>query len=116
MVVLNARQVTSLANETVKHARALHMRKTREESGQFLAEGLKIITEAVDQGVAPEVLMFGKAAASHPLLIRAAEATARPRGQYRIRVLHPDLPEGVGVRHPQPLGRPGLPLRRSQRV
>jgi len=81
MVCMIARQVTSLANETVKHARALHMRKTREESGQFLAEGLKIITEAVDQGVAPETLLFGKAAASHPLLIRAAEATTAAGGE-----------------------------------
>ena len=81
MVEVNFRQVTSLSNETVKHARALHMRKTREESGQFLAEGLKIITEAVDQGVAPDVLLFGKAAASHPLLIRAAEATTAAGGE-----------------------------------
>ncbi len=74
------RQVTSLTNETVKAARALHMRKAREETGQFLAEGLKIITEAVDQGVAPQVLLFGRAAADHPLLIRAAEATIAAGG------------------------------------
>ena len=42
-----SRAITSLANPTVKAARALHMRKAREESGQFLAEGLKIVTEAV---------------------------------------------------------------------
>jgi TrmH family RNA methyltransferase len=33
--------VTSLSNTTVKAVRALHMRKEREESGLFLAEGLK---------------------------------------------------------------------------
>ncbi|NBU27658.1 MAG: RNA methyltransferase [Caulobacteraceae bacterium] len=78
---MNWRQVTSLTNDTVKAARALHMRKARDESGEFLAEGLKIIIEAVDQGVAPRVLMFGRAAANHPLLIRAAEATMNSGGE-----------------------------------
>src|SRR5262249_46024 len=32
--------VTSLTNATVKSVRALHMRKEREETGLFLAEGL----------------------------------------------------------------------------
>jgi len=36
--------VTSLNNDTVKAVRALHLRKAREESGLFLAEGLKIVT------------------------------------------------------------------------
>ena len=34
--------ITSLTNDTVKAVRALHMRKEREETGLFLAEGLKI--------------------------------------------------------------------------
>ena len=65
------RTVTSLANPAVKAARALHMRKAREESGRFLAEGLKIVAEAVDMGHAPRVLIFGSEAAGHPLLRRA---------------------------------------------
>jgi TrmH family RNA methyltransferase len=36
---MNAKTVTSLSNNTVKAVRALHMRKEREESGLFLAEG-----------------------------------------------------------------------------
>ena len=80
MASVSWRQITSLSNDMVKAARALHMRKAREETGEFLAEGLKIITEAVDQGVAPRVLMFGRAAASHPLLVRAAEATMADGG------------------------------------
>ena len=42
--------ITSLTNLTVKAVRALHMRKEREATGQFLAEGLKIVTEAVELG------------------------------------------------------------------
>src|ERR1700722_5096566 len=50
------------------------MRKVREESGQFLAEGLKIVTEAVELGRAPRILLYGAEAASHPLLRRALVA------------------------------------------
>ena len=37
----------------MKAVRALHMRKARDESGLFIAEGLKIVTEAVELGHAP---------------------------------------------------------------
>ena len=67
------RVITSLANETVKSVRALHLKKAREESGLFLAEGLKIVMEAVDLGIAPVTLLYSAAASSHPALRRAAE-------------------------------------------
>jgi TrmH family RNA methyltransferase len=43
-------QITSLQNELVKHARALERRKERKESGEFVAEGAKVIATARDQG------------------------------------------------------------------
>jgi TrmH family RNA methyltransferase len=64
--------ITSLANETVKAVRALHRRKARDESGLFLVEGLRSITEAVELGLAPRVLLYGERAANHPALARAA--------------------------------------------
>jgi TrmH family RNA methyltransferase len=75
------RVVTSLANPTVKAARALHMKKAREESGQFLAEGLKIVAEAVELGRAPRTLLFAAEAAAHPLLRRAIAATEMAQGE-----------------------------------
>jgi TrmH family RNA methyltransferase len=72
---MSGKAITSLANETVKAVRALHLRKAREESGLFLAEGLKIVTEAIDLGLAPRILLHSAKAAGHPLLRRAA-ATA----------------------------------------
>jgi TrmH family RNA methyltransferase len=75
------RQITSLANPTVKAARALHLRKEREESGLFLAEGLKIAAEAFELGRTPKILMFGPDAREHPLLQRIAAATARAGGE-----------------------------------
>jgi TrmH family RNA methyltransferase len=74
------RAITSLANPTVKAARALHMRKAREESGLFLAEGLKIVTDAVDLGRAPRTLLYSAEAAGHPLLRRALLATQAAGG------------------------------------
>ena len=52
MVGMTAR-ITSLANPTVKAVRALHLRKERDETGLFVAEGLKNVTEGVEQGHAP---------------------------------------------------------------
>ncbi len=69
---MSARTVTSLTNPAVKAARALHARKGREESGLFLAEGLKIVAEAVAAGHAPRTLLYSAAAADHPLLRQAA--------------------------------------------
>ena len=76
-----SRAITSLANPTVKAVRALHMRKAREESGQFLAEGLKIVTEAVELGRPPRRLFYSAEAAAHPLLQRAAAATDAAGGE-----------------------------------
>ena len=76
-----SRAITSLSNPTVKALRALHMRKAREESGQFLAEGLKIVTEAVELGRAARILLYGAEAAPHPLLRQALKATEAAGGE-----------------------------------
>ena len=75
-----SRLVTSLANPTVKFVRALHMRKEREESGLFLAEGLKIAAEAMDCGRSPKILMYGPEAADHPVLQALVKVTNAARG------------------------------------
>ncbi len=69
---MSPRTITSLGNPSVKAARALHLRKARDDTGLFLAEGLKIVGEAVDLGRAPRLLLHGAEAADHPLLRRAA--------------------------------------------
>ncbi|MBI1197526.1 MAG: RNA methyltransferase [Phenylobacterium sp.] len=78
---MNARAVTSLTNPTVKAVRALHMRKERDETGLFVAEGLKNVTEGVETGHAPRILMFGPEAAKHPLLRKAVAATGAAGGE-----------------------------------
>jgi len=78
---MSARTITSLTNPTVKAVRALHQRKDRDETGLFVAEGLKIITEAVELGHAPQILMYGQDAQGHPLLRQAINAARSCGGE-----------------------------------
>jgi RNA methyltransferase, TrmH family len=69
------RQITAYSNPLVKHARDLRDRRRRREAGQFLAEGLRILSEAQEAGRLPRTLFF--ADASHPraaALVQAVEA------------------------------------------
>jgi TrmH family RNA methyltransferase len=51
------KHVTSTANPIVKAARALHQRKGRSESGLFLAEGRKLVLDALAAGWLPEMIL-----------------------------------------------------------
>ncbi len=81
MSAAELRRITSLANPLVKTVRGLHLRKEREASGLFLAEGLKIAAEAVDGGRAPKIVMFGPEARGHPVLQRIAQAARAAGGE-----------------------------------
>jgi len=65
-------EVTSLANPMVKDIKALATKKHREETRTFLAEGLKLVIDALDQGWAIRTLVFGKAALGNALVERTA--------------------------------------------
>jgi TrmH family RNA methyltransferase len=78
---MTSRAVTSLTNPTVKAVRALHLRKERDETGLFVAEGLKTVTEGVETGHAPRILLYGAEAGSHSLLQKAAQATRAAGGE-----------------------------------
>src|SRR5690348_11681199 len=67
------RQVTAFSNATVKLLRSLRDKKARRAEGLFLAEGLRILTEARDSGRLPEIVAFSSEGAKHPL---AAEIIA----------------------------------------
>jgi TrmH family RNA methyltransferase len=71
------RQVTAFSNSVVKRLRSLRDKKHRREEGLFLAEGLRILTEARDSGRLPEIVAFSADGAKHPLaaeIIAASEA------------------------------------------
>ncbi|MGI9356479.1 MAG: TrmH family RNA methyltransferase [Rhizobiaceae bacterium] len=54
-------EITSTANPRVKSIRALSMKKNREREGVFLAEGLKLVTDALEGGWTIRQLIHGKA-------------------------------------------------------
>jgi len=72
--------ITSPANQTLKGLRALHEKKFRRADGRFLAEGLRIVAEAVEAGIAPEVLVFAEGHAGHPLVARLIATTEASGG------------------------------------
>ncbi|WP_242095644.1 RNA methyltransferase [Sphingomonas sp. CROZ-RG-20F-R02-07] len=72
------REITAYSNPLVKRVRALRDKKGRREQGQFLAEGLRILTEAREAGRVPRVLFYAAASAGHALvweLVKGVEAS-----------------------------------------
>jgi RNA methyltransferase, TrmH family len=70
------RQITAFSNPLVKQVRGLQDKKNRRREGLFIAEGLRILTEAREEGRVPELLFYA-AGTRHPLLdalIAAIEA------------------------------------------
>ena len=74
------RQVTAFSNSTVKLLRSLRDKKARRAEGLFLAEGLRIITEARDSGRLPEIVVFSPEGAAHPLAAEIIAATEAAGG------------------------------------
>ncbi|MBN8810815.1 MULTISPECIES: RNA methyltransferase [unclassified Sphingomonas] len=71
------REITAFSNPLIKRVRNLRDKKHRREEGLFLAEGLRILTEAHEAGRVPQYLFFSKDMAGHALvrtLIAATEA------------------------------------------
>lgn len=62
------RRITGLSNPTIKGLRALRDKKHRRREGRFLAEGLRLLTDARESGLLPEVLVMAEGRDPHPLL------------------------------------------------
>jgi RNA methyltransferase, TrmH family len=73
------RQITAFSNPLVKQARGLREKKNRRREGLFLAEGLRILTEAREAGIRPEILFYSDAA--HPLLRALIDETEAAGGE-----------------------------------
>jgi RNA methyltransferase, TrmH family len=83
------RQITGYSNPTVKALRALREKKHRKAAGKFLAEGLRLLTDARTSGHLPEVLVMATGRDPHPLL-DALEADVHAAGG-DVLELAPDL-------------------------
>lgn len=72
--------VTSVSNPVIKDIKALvAQRKRRKEAGLFVAEGLKLVTDAMEAGWPVRTLVFGAEVRDQAMVAQAA-ATARARG------------------------------------
>ena len=65
---MTRRQITGFSNPTVKALRGLRDKKHRKAAGKFLAEGLRLLTDARESGHLPEVLVMAEGRDPHPLL------------------------------------------------
>ncbi|WP_296017672.1 RNA methyltransferase [uncultured Agrobacterium sp.] len=74
------KEVTSLANPIIKDIKNLTQKKGREESGTFMAEGLKLVIDALELGWTIRTLVYAKAAKGKPLVEQAAVKTVASGG------------------------------------
>jgi len=73
------RQITAFSNPLVKDVRALREKKGRRRQNLFIAEGLRILTEAREAGFLPEILFYWEGS-EHPLLESLVAATEAAGG------------------------------------
>lgn len=77
----NRRTITGFSNPTVKYLRSLRDKKHRRREGRFLAEGLRLLTDARESGRLPELLVMSTARDAHPLLDTLEAAVAGAGGE-----------------------------------
>ncbi|GGB57757.1 RNA methyltransferase [Roseibium aquae] len=82
----SVKQITSHSNPLVKEIKGLiAQRKHRTQSGLFVAEGLKLATDAMGAGWTVRYLVLGPEAKDNPVAQKAA-ATAKARGAMILEV------------------------------
>jgi TrmH family RNA methyltransferase len=97
---LSRRQITGFSNPTVKFLRSLRDKKHRKASGRFLAEGLRLLTDARECGHVPQTLVLAEERDPHPLL-DALEADVMATGGEVIETSAEILGKITGKENPQ---------------
>ncbi|MBB2972138.1 RNA methyltransferase [Mesorhizobium sp. RMAD-H1] len=108
------KEVTSLTNPIIKDLRALSVKKFRDQQGVFLAEGLKLVIDALDLGWRIRTLVFAKAGKGNALVEQVAARTVARGGlvlEVSEKVIsaitrrdNPQMVVGVFEQKYQPLG------------
>ncbi len=75
------RTITGFSNPTVKFLRSLREKKHRRREGKFLAEGLRLLTDARACGILPEQLVMASGRPPHPLLDELERAVVASGGE-----------------------------------
>ncbi|MBS7668904.1 TrmH family RNA methyltransferase [Croceicoccus gelatinilyticus] len=94
------RLITGLSNPTIKYLRSLRDKKHRRREGRFLAEGLRLLTDARETGHLPEMLVMAEGRDPHPLLDTLIEAVEAANGDV-IEVSEAALSKITGKDNPQ---------------
>lgn len=74
------KEVTSLANPIVKDIKALANKKDRDETKSFMAEGLKLVIDALELGFEIKTLVYAKNVKDKPQVVQAATKTVARGG------------------------------------
>ncbi len=77
----NRREITGFSNPTVKYLRSLREKKYRKREGKFLAEGLRLLTDARECGRLPQTLVMADKRDAHPLLSELENAVGANGGE-----------------------------------
>lgn len=75
------REITGFSNPTVKFLRSLREKKHRKAAGKFMAEGLRLLTDARECGHIPEILVLSNRRDPHTLLDALEADVARAGGE-----------------------------------
>ena len=94
------RTITGFSNPTVKSLRSLRDKKHRRREGKFLAEGLRLLTDARESGRLPEMLVMADERDPHPLLA-ALEADVERAGGEVVETSAEILAKITGKDNPQ---------------
>jgi len=94
------RTITGFSNPTVKWLRSLRDKKHRKREGKFLAEGLRLLTDARESGHMPEMLVMATERDPHPLLA-ALEADVAAAGGEIVETSGDILAKITGKDNPQ---------------
>ena len=94
------RHITGFSNPTVKFVRSLRDKKYRKREGRFLAEGLRLLTDAREAGRLPEILLMAEGREDHPLLT-ALESAVEAAGGDIVELPLDILAKVTGKENPQ---------------
>jgi TrmH family RNA methyltransferase len=100
MASTHRRQITGFSNPTVKYLRSLRDKKHRRREGKFIAEGLRLLTDARESGRVPELLVLAEGRDDHPLLAALERDVAAAGGEV-IETSHDILAKITGKDNPQ---------------
>jgi TrmH family RNA methyltransferase len=92
--------ITGFSNPTIKFVRSLRDKKHRRREGRFLAEGLRLLTDARHSGRLPELLLMATVREAHPLLEALEQAVVAAGGDV-IEVPRDILAKVTGKDNPQ---------------